>query len=173
MSTRDRLIATSLAVMLSAVAAAGAAPTPTAATAATVDAKLAEVRGAVYARKTASLKAVMRLDAAQQAKFDPLLAAYDAELRKLGERHAGLIKEFAGYYDAKSMDDAAATRLVNETYKLKREQLDLLNKNFELVSKSIGVKKAAEWVQLEYSFMTAVEAKIAMAMPVLSDAMKE
>jgi hypothetical protein len=172
MSIRDRIIATSFVLALTA-GVAGAAPAPTAATAATVDAKLAEVRGAVYARKTASLKAVMRLDAAQQAKFDPLLAAYDAELKQLGARHAALIKEFAGYYDAKSLDDANATRLVNETYKLKREQLDLLNRNFDLVSKAIGVRKAAEWVQLEYSFMSAVESKIAMAMPVLSDAMKD
>jgi hypothetical protein len=172
MSTRDRLIATSFAVALL-TGAAGAAPTPTAATAATVDAKLAEVRGAVYARKSASLKAVMRLDAAQQAKFDPLLAAYDAELKKLGERHATVIKEFAGYHDAKSLDDANATRLVNETFKIKREQLDLLDRTYGLVSKAIGVRKAAEWLQLEYSFMTAVEAKISMAMPVLSDAMKE
>jgi hypothetical protein len=62
---------------------------------------------------------------------------------------------------------------VNETYKVKRDQLDLLNRHFDLVSKAIGVRKAAEWVQLEYSFMTAVESKIALAMPVLSDAMKD
>lgn len=172
MSIRHRLIATSFAVALLS-GAAGAAPAPSAATAATVDAKLAEARGAVYARKGAALKKVMQLEPAQQAAFDPVLKAYDAELKALGDRHAMLIKDFAGYYDTKSLDDASATRLVNDTFMVKRAQLDLLNRYFTQVSKAIGVRKASEWVQLEYSFMTAVDAKIAMAMPVLSDAMKD
>jgi hypothetical protein len=175
MSISKRLLAAAFATALSvgAAAAPAAAPKPTAATNAEVDRQLAEVRDAVYARKDVALKKVMQLGLAQQDAFDPVLKAYDAELKLLGDRHAALIKEFAGYYDAKSLDDANAKRLVDATFAVKREKLDLLNRYFATVSKAIGVRKAAEWVQLEYAFMASVDSKIANAMPVLSDAMKE
>ena len=174
MSTRDRSIAILFAVaLLSGAAGAAPAPAPTAATAATVDAKLAEARGAVYARKTASLKAVMRLDAAQQAAFDPLLAAYDAELKALGDRRLALIKEYASFYNSRSLDDKNAKRLVMETIKVKQDQLALFKKTFDKAAKAIGVTKAAEFIQVENAFAAAVDTKLALEMPRVGSAMKQ
>jgi hypothetical protein len=172
MELRKHLIVASFAAaFLAANAWAEGAPAPT------IDPEVMRqieaARGAVYARKGAALDAVMHLTPEQQTAFNPVLRAYDDELLAIGDRRIALIQEFAGYFGDQSLDDKNAKRLVRETLKIKKAQLDLLAKYFDKASKAIGVRKASEWVQVENAFLAAVETKIALSMPVLSDAMKE
>lgn len=171
METRTRVLAAAFAACLAGAAFAGGAPAP--AIDPEVMRQVEAARGAVYARKGAALNAVMHLSAEQQAKFGPVLKAYDDELLKLGDRRIELIKEFVGYYQAQSLTDKDATRLVRESIKCRQDQLKLLDEYFGKASKAIGVRKASEWIQVENAFMSAVDTKVALLMPVLSDAMKE
>lgn len=170
MDIRNRLIVATLAACLAGGALAESAPAP-------IDPEVMRqvdaARGAIYARKGAALNAVLRLTPEQQAAFNPVLKAYDDELLKIGDRRVELVKEFAGYYGAQSLDDKNATRLVRESIKCRQDQLKLLDEYFGKASKAIGVRKASEWIQVENAFMSAVDTKVALLMPVLSDAMKE
>lgn len=172
MTLRTRLFAAGFALAFSATAfgsdtAAAPAVDPA------LDRQVEAARGLLYARKSAALNAVMHLTAEQQAAFNPVLSAYDNELMKLGDRRIALIREFAGYYNTQSLDDKNAKRLVHETIKCKQDQLKLVQRYFDKASKVIGVRKASEWVQVENAFISAVDTKLALLMPVLSDAMKE
>jgi hypothetical protein len=131
------------------------------------------VRGAVYARKSMVLEGMLELTPEQQTAFNPILKAYDDELMALGDRRIALIKEYAGYYNDRSLDDKNAKRLVMATIKVKQDQLALFKEYFDKASKVIGVTKAAEFIQVENAFAGAVDLKLALEMPRVSSAMKQ
>lgn len=171
MELRNRLIVATFAACLSGAALAGDAPAPAADP--EVARQIEAARGAVYARKSAVLQQVLALTPEQQSAFNPVYKAFDDELMALGDRRIALVKEYAGFYNTKSLDDKNAKRLVNAALDLKQEQLKLLRTYFGKASKVIGVAKAAEFIQVENAFAAAVDVKFALQVPVVGDAMKE
>jgi hypothetical protein len=154
------------------------APAPVAAPAAPTEDAAAEellqyVRGAINERKGVVLKSMLGLTPEQQTAFDPVLAAYDAKLKALGDRRLALIKEYAAFYNNRSLDDKNAKRLVLESIKVKQDQLSLYKEYFDKAAKVIGVTKASEFIQVENAFAGAVDLKLALEMPRVSSAMKQ
>jgi hypothetical protein len=173
MQLRPRHLVAGLVLAFSAAAfGADAAPAVDPAEA-EIDRQIEAARGAIYGRKGAAIQSVMRLTPEQQTAFAPVLRAYDDELMALGDRRISLIKQFARHYDAQSLDDNSAKRLFELSLDIKDAQINLLRKYFRKASTAIGVRKASEWIQVENAFMSALDTRIALAMPVFSDAMKE
>jgi hypothetical protein len=139
----------------------------------TVDKAIEAARGAVYARKSVVLEGMLELTPEQQTAFSPVLKAYDDELMAIGDRRIALIKEYAAYYNASSLDDKNAERLLKATVKCKQDQLKLFSKYFDKAKKVIGVAKAAEFIQVENAFAAALDTKLALEMPRISSAMKQ
>ena len=131
------------------------------------------IRDAIYTRKNVVLEGMLALTPEQQTAFNPVVKAYDEELKALGDRRLALIKEYAGFYNARSLDDKNAKRLVMETIKVKQDQLALFKKTFDKAAKAIGVTKAAEFIQVENAFAAAVDTKLALEMPRIGSAMKQ
>ena len=138
-----------------------------------MDKAIEAVRGAVYARKSIVLESMLELTPEQQTAFNPVLKAYDDELMALGDRRLALIKEYANYYNNRSLDDKNAERLLKATVKCKQDQLKLFSKYFDKAKKVIGVTKAAEFIQVENAFAAALDTKLALEMPRVGSAMKE
>ena len=171
----NRIIRTSALTLtlLSATAALAGEPAYDPAQDPALDKQMEMVRGAVYARKSIVLEGMLELTPEQQTAFNPVLKAYDDEVLALGDRRLALIKEYAGYYNSRSLDDKNAKRLVMATIKLKQDQLALFKKYFDKASKVIGVTKAAEFIQVENAFAGAVDLKLALEMPRVGAAMKQ
>ncbi len=168
--TRSSLLFT--AALLTMPALAGD-PVAAPATDPAIDRQIEAARGAIYARKSIVLQGMLALTPEQQTAFNPVLAAYDSELLALGDRRLALIKEYAGYYNASSLDDKNAERLLNATIKVKQDQLKLFSKYFGKAKKVIGVTKAAEFIQVENAFAAALDTKLALEMPRVGSAMKQ
>jgi hypothetical protein len=163
-----------------ATAPTAATPAPAAAPAAydpakdpALDALMVDIRDAIHTRKSVVLEGMLALTPEQKTAFDPVQKAYDAELKALGDRRLALIKEYASFYNTRSLDDKNAKRLVMETIKVKQDQLALFKKTFDKAAKAIGVTKAAEFIQVENAFAAAVDTKLALEMPRVGSAMKQ
>jgi hypothetical protein len=138
-----------------------------------LDKQMGYIRDAIYTRKAVVLEGMLALTPEQRTAFDPVQKAYDAELKKLGDRRLALIKEYASFYNTRSLDDKHAKRLVMETIKVKQDQLALFKSTFDKAAKAIGVTKAAEFIQVENAFAAAVDTKLALEMPRVGSAMKQ
>jgi hypothetical protein len=161
------------AALLSAPALFAAEPAYDPAKDPALDKQMEMVRGAIYTRKSVVLESMLALTPEQRTAFNPVLKAYDDELMALGDRRLALIKEYAGYYNDRSLDDKNAKRIVFETIKVKQDQLALFKKYFDKAAKVIGVTKAAEFIQVEHAFAAAVDTKLALEMPRIGAAMKQ
>ena len=176
MKPSTRRLAFASLLLLGCAAGASAAPAATSAPSAAVadaDRQLEDARKLTFERKAVALKKVLNLSPQQQAAFDPVLKAYDAELGALLDRRVVLAKEYLRAFDARSLDDATATRMVNDAIASRQAHLKLLQDYFAKASKAIGVAKAADFIQLENAFVATLDAKLALKLPAVSEAMKE
>ncbi len=123
------------------------------------------LRSDVNKSKSQAMGQVMRLDAEQSAKFWPIYKDFQADSAKIGDRVAGLVKDYAANYDA--MTDAAADSLSNRLLALENERTALKKQYYERVKAALGAIHATRFLQVENQLERLVDLQVASSLPVI------
>jgi len=116
-------------------------------------------------QKVAIMTVSFPLTEAQAEKFWPIYRDYDNELSKLGDRRMAVLKKYAASYDKPS--EELAEELVEESFSIADDRLDLLEKYYKKVSKAIGPIPAARFMQIENQLLTLIDAQIVDEVPLV------
>ena len=123
------------------------------------------LRSDVRSQKVAVLAQLMALDDAQDRTFWPMYRQYELELAKLNDERVTLIREYAAAYP--DVSDSVADRVVTQALSVEGRRSSLLAKYYTLVKAALGVKLAAQFVQIEHQLLTLIDLQIAAALPII------
>jgi hypothetical protein len=107
----------------------------------------------------------MELTEKEAKAFWPVYESYQKDLGKLNDRLLKLIDEYAQSYE--TMTDQTAQNLTNKYLALESERVKLLQTYVPKVSKAVGSKKAARYLQLENKINAIVRFELAANIPLV------
>jgi len=107
----------------------------------------------------------MQLTEKEGKAFWPVYESYQKDLGKLNERLLKLIDEYAQSYE--TMTDQAAQNLTNKYLALESERVKLLQTYVPKVSKAVGSKKTARYMQLENKINAVIRFELAANIPLV------
>ena len=107
----------------------------------------------------------MQLTEKEDKAFWPVYDSYQKDLGKLNERLLKLIDEYAQNYE--TMTDQAAQGLTNKYLALESERVKLLQSYVPKVSKAVGSKKTARYMQLENKINAVIRFELAANIPLV------
>ena len=107
----------------------------------------------------------MELTEKEAKAFWPVYDSYQKDLGKLNERLLQLIDEYAKNYE--TMTDQTAQNLTNKYLALESERVKMLQSYVPKISKAVGSKKAARYLQLENKISAVVKFELAANIPLV------
>ena len=107
----------------------------------------------------------MQLTEKEAKAFWPVYDSYQKDLGKLNERLLQLIDEYAKNYE--TMTDQTAQNLTNKYLTLESERVKMLQSYVPKISKAVGSKKAARYLQLENKISAVVKFELAANIPLV------
>ena len=107
----------------------------------------------------------MQLTEKEAKAFWPVYDSYQKDLGKLNERLLQLIDEYAKNYE--TMTDQTAQNLTNKYLALESERVKMLQSYVPKISKAVGSKKAARYLQLENKISAVVKFELAANIPLV------
>lgn len=122
-----------------------------------VQAYLATMRHELRDGKVGMINSVMRLSDQEAEVFWEIYQEYEAEYFELGERRRALEYDIAGRIRTRSMDNDAAARLAADYLRLREDQIALLRRYHERISKELSPLRAAQFLQVEHRTGTVVD----------------
>jgi hypothetical protein len=105
----------------------------------------------------------MQLTEEEAKAFWPVYESYQKNIDKLNERQLKLIDEYAQSYE--TMTDPIAQNLTNKYLTLESDRVKLLQSYVPKISKAVGSKKAARYLQLENKIRAVVEFELEANIP--------
>ena len=105
------------------------------------------IREEFKAEKKAVVAGFMNLSDADALKFWPVYDKYEAERTKIGTERFNLINRYVEQFN--SLNDEQSDELLKKSLSIQKQELDLKNKYYKEVKKSIGASKAMAFIQLE------------------------
>lgn len=158
---------TSMRHVLLLVAALAAAPAfaQTQAPAAKPADNMQILREKLQADKKLLVAANMDLTDAEAKKFWPLYEEYQKELHKLNDRIAMIVVDYAKEYNANTLTDAKATKLLEQSIAVEEAESKLKRAFMPKLAKALPGRKVARYMQLENKVRALVKYEIAGEVP--------
>jgi hypothetical protein len=119
----------------------------------------------IRADKKLLVAANMGLTEAEATKFWPVYDAYQADLQKLTQRTATLVKDYAGSYDA--MTDEVAGKLLSDMVGLEKDRAALMATYQAKFAATIPMVKVARYYQIENKIRAVINYELADAIPLV------
>ena len=107
----------------------------------------------------------MQLTEKEDKAFWPVYDSYQKDLGKLNERLLKLIDEYAQNYE--TMTDQTAQGLTNKYLALESERVKMIQSYVPKITKAVGSKKAARYLQLENKINAIVRFELAANIPLV------
>jgi hypothetical protein len=107
----------------------------------------------------------LNLTDAEATKFWPIYDQYTAELTKIYDRKAAVIKEYAASQE--TMTDDQALKLIKQWQDADIAGTQLLEKYIPVMAGAIGGKKAAKFGQIDRRITLIVEVQLASQIPMI------
>jgi hypothetical protein len=107
----------------------------------------------------------MQLTEKEGKAFWPVYESYQKDIGKLNDRLLKLIDEYAQNYE--TMTDQTAQSLTNKYLALETERVKMLQSYVPRISKAVGMKKAARYLQLENKINAIVRFELAANIPLV------
>jgi len=107
----------------------------------------------------------MQLTEKEAKAFWPVYESYQKDLGKHNDQVIKLIDDYAKNYE--TMTDQTAQNLTNKYLALESERVKLLQSYVTKVSKAVGSKKAARYMQLENKINAIVRFELAANIPLV------
>jgi hypothetical protein len=123
------------------------------------------VRSDVRTQKAYILAQNMEFTEDEAVEFWPLHREYELDQNKLYDRRFAIVGKFLSTYD--SMTDDQARELADESLSLETSRTKLKREYFKKFSKVIAPRKALGFFQIEGQINTAIDLRIAAALPLI------
>jgi len=125
------------------------------------------LRSDVRQQKAEIMGSVMRLSAADSAKFWPVYSEYDTELAKLNDDRAAAIEEYVRTYT--QMTDEKADELIHKAIAYDARRAELLAKYYDRVKQELGAITAARFIQVEHQLLSIIDLRLASSLPTVGE----
>jgi len=123
------------------------------------------LREKLKADKKLVVAANMELTDAEAKGFWPVYEEYQKELQKINERLASTIVAYAKEYNAKSLTDDKAKKLIEEALAVEDSETKLKRSFVPKLSKALPGRKVARYLQIENKIRAIVKYEIAAEVP--------
>ena len=123
------------------------------------------VRDKLKADKKLVVAENMGLSETEAKAFWPVYDAYQADLAKLNERAAAVIKNYAANH--KAMTDPVATSMLDEFIAIERDRTGLLQSYRPKFSAVVSPIKVARYYQIENKIRAVINYELASAIPLM------
>ena len=124
---------------------------------------------AIYGKEKKAIVAdfIMPSDDAKTKSFWTLYDSYETERKALGKKRIALLEKYAGIYDAN--DDKATDGIMLETMALQKQVDGIISTYYGKIKKSVGVKQAAQFYQLESYLLSATRIYVLGSIPFIDE----
>jgi hypothetical protein len=123
------------------------------------------LREKLKADKKLLVAANMDLTESEAKAFWPLYEEYQKELHTINDRIAMTIVAYAKEYNAKTLSDARATELLNQSVAIEESETKLKRSFMPKLAKVLPGRKVARYMQLENKVRALVKYEIAGEVP--------
>lgn len=123
------------------------------------------LRSDVRKSKSQIIGQVMQFDAGQAAAFWPIYRQFEAELAKIGDRTASLVKKYSDNYN--QMTNPVADELATELLAIEQQRNDLKKRYYQKFKQALDPITAARFLQVENQLERVVDLQIASQLPVI------
>jgi hypothetical protein len=155
-----------LAVLLLLVSAAAVvAPPPARAQGDADTANMEILRQKLRADKKALVAANMQLTDVEARKFWPIYDAYQGDLQKINQRLGKLISDYAAAYNAGTVSNATAKKLLSESQAIEASELKLKQSYVPKLEQALPATKAARYLQIENKIRAVIRYELAAKIP--------
>lgn len=125
------------------------------------------LRQKLKADKKLVVAANMQLAEAEGKAFWPVYEEYQAELKKLNERLAKVVGEYAEAYKKGPISNELAKKVVNEAVAIDESEAKMRRTLLAKVEKAVGSAKAARYYQIENKIRAVIKYEMAAAIPLV------
>jgi len=123
------------------------------------------LRANLRADKTKVMADQIQLSDSEGKAFWPIYNDYDHELSKLNDERVALLKEYVNSYD--TLTDQQTQSLADRSFGLQKRRIDLRQKYFKKLSKTVSPKTAARFVQVEDRMDMLLNLQLAANIPMV------
>jgi len=123
------------------------------------------LREKLQADKKLVVAANMDLTEAEAKKFWPLYEEYQKELQKLNERLGTMISAYAKEFNANTLTDATAIKLMEQSIAIEEAETKLKRAFIPKLGKALPGRKVARYLQIENKIRALVKYEIAGEVP--------
>jgi len=125
------------------------------------------MRDKIKADKKLLVATNMELTEAEAKAFWPVYDQYQKDLGAINERIAKMIKSYADAYNAKSMTDDGAKKLIAEFVAIEKAEAAMKESYVPKLSKVLPAKKVARYMQIENKIRALVKYELAGEIPLV------
>ena len=125
------------------------------------------LRQKIKADKKLVVASNMNLSEAEAKAFWPIYEEYQTELRKVNEQLAAVIVNYAADFNANTLTDDKALRLVDQMMMAEQADTTLKQTFVPRLSKVLPGKKVARYVQIENKIRAIVRYELAGGVPLV------
>jgi hypothetical protein len=125
------------------------------------------LRQKIRADKRLLVAANMDLKEGEAKGFWPVYDAYQADLGKLNERIAKLIRRYADLVQTNKLTDDAAKSLLNEAIAIEQAEVTMKKGYVPKLSAVLPATKVARYLQIENKIRAVVKYELADAIPLV------
>ncbi len=129
--------------------------------------ELAQIRQILGKEKKDLIKQFMSLNEADAAKFWPLYDEYSEKRKALADDRINILKDYANQYAGLTDDQSKA--LGKRFFKNESAILNLQEKYFNKLSKSVSPLKAMQFMQAEIYIQTTLRSALQDAIPFIGE----
>lgn len=131
--------------------------------------QVAEGRAMVEAGRRELVSGELMLSDRESAAFWPVYDEYRAAAEEIANRYTAMIMSYVDRYDAGELDDEYADALLDEYFAVRQEMLDLRRAYVPRFEAVLPMLKVAQFYQLENKINAEIDARLAQAIPLISE----
>jgi RNase H-fold protein (predicted Holliday junction resolvase) len=109
----------------------------------------------------------MELTESEAKEFWPIYDQYQKDLQKINQRMVRLLESYAEDYQAKSLTDDKAKKLIDEALAIERSEADLKGAYAPKLGKVLPVRKVVRYLQIENKIRSVVKYDLAQGVPLV------
>ena len=147
--------------------AAAATPCQAQATQANLRDEIELTRSEVQSRRQEIVKELMELTPQESEAFWPVYRDYQRDAATVGDQRVALIETY--FSNADKLTEEQADKLLDDAFKLRKNQLDLQKKYVGKFRKVLPAVKVARLYQIENALDAIISANLQASMPMIGD----
>jgi hypothetical protein len=125
------------------------------------------LRDKIKADKKLVVATSMELTESEAKKFWPIYDEYQKELQKINRRIAALLESYAADARSKTLTDDKAKKLIDEALAIEQAETNLKSTYAPKLIKTLSVRKAARYLQIENKIRAVVKYDLAQGVPLV------